>query len=300
MTRLSQVIGNLLSNAAKYTEDGGEIRLAIETVRGTRGASEVLFRVSDSGVGIPPEMLPKLFQLFMQVDRTVDRAQGGLGIGLALARRLVEMHGGTVTAYSEGPGRGSEFVVRLPVWTPPKESAASGPASSSTTNRGPSRRVLVVDDNVDSARSLAKMLQLEGYEMTTAHDGLEALEVAERIRPDVILLDLGMPKLDGYGTARMLREKPWGKGLALIAVTGWGQEEVRGRTRDAGFDAHLVKPVEMPTLLELVRSLSARAEKSAAEPAISAESARGENGVARTALDARGAAVDVVTPVHGE
>jgi CheY-like chemotaxis protein len=199
-------------------------------------------------------MLPQLFELFTQGERTLDQAQGGLGIGLALVRRLVALHGGTVTAYSEGEGQGSEFVVRLPVLA---EESAETPASPKdrhdvATSSKLGRRVLIADDNLDSAQSLAMLLKTTGHVVEVAYDGVQAVEAAERFRPEAVLLDLGMPRLDGEGAARQIRAQPWGQDMVLIALTGWGQKEARDRTREAGFDAHLVKPVEFSALAKLL------------------------------------------------
>jgi PAS domain S-box-containing protein len=243
-TRLSQVIANLLTNAAKYTDRGGRVDL---TVRRDGGAAVVSVR--DTGIGIPAHLLPRVFEMFTPVDRNLERGQGGLGIGLSIVKRLVEMHGGTVAAFSGGAGRGSEFVVRLPA------AAAAGSDRPADGNgqapRGPRRRVLVVDDNRDAAESLAVMLDLMGNETRTAHDGLEALEAAPGFRPDVIVLDIGMPRLNGYDTARRIRQQPWGRGVVLVALTGWGQDDDRKKSREAGFDRHLTKPVD-PAQLERV------------------------------------------------
>lgn len=250
LARLAQVISNLLNNAAKYTERGGRITL---TARRDGGSAEV--RVRDTGIGIPAAMLPRVFDMFTQVDRSLEKAQGGLGIGLTLVKRLTEMHGGSVEARSAGQGQGSEFVVRLPALSsgPPREHARAD------AGRPASRRILVVDDNRDSAESLALVLGIMGNETQTAHDGLDALRVAEAFRPDVILLDIGMPKLNGYDAARRLRQEAWGKGIALVALTGWGQEEDRRRSQDAGFNFHLVKPVEPAALERLLAELQAPA-----------------------------------------
>ena len=251
LTRLAQVFSNLLNNAAKYTEPRGRIELTAEL----QGA-EVVVTVRDNGLGIPAEALPKLFQMFSQVDRNMERAQGGLGIGLTLVRRLVEMHGGTVEAHSEGPGKGSEFVVRLPALmsdavTSGTTAMDSGPAAVSTK-----RRILIVDDNQDSAMSLGMMLKLLGNETRTAHDGLAAVETAEQFRPDIILLDIGLPKLNGYEACRRIREQLWSQGMVIVALTGWGQDEDRRRSHDAGFDHHLVKPVEIAALQGILQSAS--------------------------------------------
>jgi len=250
VTRLSQVFDNLLTNAAKYTERGGTITVTV-AAEGTTG----VVTVKDTGIGIPAAMLPQIFDMFTQVDRATDRSQGGLGIGLWLVRRLVDLHGGTVEARSEGAGRGSAFTVRLPLVSagvPAASTAAPGNASGAT---GPRRRILVVDDNRDSAHSLSLLLELLGNETRVAHDGLEALDVAAAYQPDVVLLDIGMPRLNGYDTARQLRAQPWGPAAVLIALTGWGQEHDRVRSRAAGFDHHLVKPVDPDNLRQLLASL---------------------------------------------
>jgi PAS domain S-box-containing protein len=243
--RLSQVVLNLLNNAAKYTEHGGRIWLTAEV----EGARAVL-RVRDTGIGIPADMLPRIFEMFAQVDRSLERSQGGLGIGLTLVQELVEMHGGEVEALSAGPGRGSEFVVRLPILGSGGEGAPAGEAVDPGVPTSNSR-VLVVDDNRDAAESLAVLLRLHGCEVRTANDGLEAVAAASVFSPQLVLLDLGLPKLSGYDAARQIREQQ-GSGVVLIAVTGWGQDEDRRRSREAGFDHHLVKPVELGELQELL------------------------------------------------
>lgn len=250
-TRLAQVFGNLLSNSCKYSDPGCQISLAVEEQSG-----EVLVSVKDTGVGIPPEMLSKIFDMFMQVDHSLDRSQGGLGIGLTLVQRLVEMHGGSVSAFSEGKGRGSEFVVRLPILSEAKQPLQ--PATKEVAART-IRRFLVVDDNRDSAESLAIWLKINGNETHTAFDGLEAVEAAATIRPDVILLDIGLPKLNGYEAARKIRQQPWGKAVVLVALTGWGQEEDRRRSSDAGFDGHLVKPVDFDRLMNVLANIDTSA-----------------------------------------
>ncbi|WP_162672245.1 PAS domain S-box protein [Gemmata massiliana] len=249
LTRLSQVFSNLLANSAKYTPRGGRVWLSA----GRSGAG-VEVTVRDTGIGIPADALPTIFDMFSQVDRSIERSTGGLGIGLALVKGLVEMHGGTVTAASDGPGRGSAFVVTLPVRT---DAAAPGPAHGHPPqNSAPGRRVLVVDDNRDGADSLAEALRLLGHEVATAHDGLEAVAQAERFRPDVVLMDIGMPKLNGLDATRRIREQPWGREMTVVALTGWGQESDRERTRAAGCDAHLVKPVNLPDLLRVLAEVA--------------------------------------------
>ncbi len=244
--RLAQVLSNLLNNAAKYTNSGGQISLAAE-----RQGEQVIIAVKDTGIGIPADMLDSIFEMFTQVDRSTEQSCSGLGIGLPLAKRLVEMHGGTLEAKSSGPGQGSEFIVRLPSPTglnkeSPVMQAHDKEASPATC------RILVVDDNQDAANALNMLLKVLGNETRTAFDGAQALKEAEAFQPDVVLLDLHMPGLNGYETARQLREQPWGRGMVLIALTGYGQDEDKRRTQAAGFDHHLVKPVEMEALQKLL------------------------------------------------
>jgi PAS domain S-box-containing protein len=241
LTRLAQVFSNLLTNSAKYTEPGGKIQLAAEC----RGG-EVIVSVRDNGIGIPAEALPSIFDMFSQVDRSVERNAGGLGIGLALVKGLVEMHGGTVIAQSPGEGLGSTFTVRLPVIE--GRLASQEPGGLETGPHVQDRKVLVVDDNRDGAASMAMMLQLMGNEVRTAHDGIEAIEVAGQFRPQVILMDVGMPRLNGLDATRRIREKEWGKEITIIALTGWGQENDRDQSSQAGCDGHLVKPVDLHDL----------------------------------------------------
>jgi two-component system CheB/CheR fusion protein len=240
--RLEQVICNLLNNAAKYMPHGGQIELTAE-----RDGDHVAIRVKDSGIGIPHDMIERIFDIFTQVDGTLQRSHGGLGIGLTLVKRLVAMHGGAVEARSEGTGKGSAFVVRLPVvvglLNPPHDSEGDGPAT-----RG-KRRILVVDDNETAAKMLGMLLEALGNEVRTAFDGLAALDMAGEFRPDIVLLDIGMPKIDGYEVARRFRQESWGQQVVLAALTGWGQEEDKRRARAAGFDHHFVKPIE-PAVLQ--------------------------------------------------
>lgn len=245
--RLAQVFANLLNNAAKYTEPNGRIWLS-----GRLENSEVVVSVRDNGIGISPKQLPVVFEMFMQADRTNTRTQGGLGIGLTLVRKLVEMHGGTVTAQSEGEGAGSEFVVRLPVAVAnPQDVPRQAPVERGAT---PTRRVLVVDDNEDAASSLAMLLKLLGIEVRIANDGLTALALVEKHHPDVVLLDIGMPEMDGMEVARRIRQRPEFDDILLVALTGWGQEDDRRQTKNAGFDNHLVKPADIATLQSLLMS----------------------------------------------
>ncbi len=247
--RLEQILGNLLTNAAKYTPDGGRVAL---TAR--REGGEIVVEVADDGVGIAPEMLPRIFDPFIQVEQTIDRSQGGLGIGLTLVRRLVAMHGGEIAARSQGPGHGSTFTVRLPASARPLP-ARSEPA---TPARDPSRtrpRLLVVDDSADTARAMARLLGAQGFEVRVAHDGREAVDAARAHRPDVILLDIGLPGKDGYEVAREVRRDPALAAAMLIAISGYGQDDARRRAVDAGFDHHLVKPVDYPALYALLDAL---------------------------------------------
>jgi two-component system CheB/CheR fusion protein len=246
--RLAQVLTNLLHNASKYTPEGGWIELTAAAEDGT-----VAVRVRDNGAGMTPEVLASAFDLFVQGPRPIDRAQGGLGLGLTLVRRLVELHGGSVGAASEGPGRGSTVVVRLPAAAPAADAPELAAEAAPPAGVRP-RRVLVVDDNQDASDSLALLLRIDGHEVETAADGLAALAAAERFRPDVILLDLGLPGIDGYEVARRLRERPDFDGTRIVAVSGYGQPEDRERSRAAGIEEHLLKPVEPRRIRELVRA----------------------------------------------
>lgn len=250
--RLAQIFLNLLNNAAKYTERGGQIRLSMEC-----RDSDAIVSVKDTGLGIPAENLPRLFQMFYQVDHSLEKSRGGLGIGLSLVRQLVNLHGGKVEARSEGVGKGSEFIVRLPLLVEQHNAAKCHQLSGNgATNGMTARRILVVDDNCDSADSLTLLLRFAGNEVDTAYDGMEAVEFAERFKPDVVLLDIGMPRLNGYDACRRIRSESWGKDMMLIALTGWGQEDDRRRTVEAGFDAHLVKPVDIGRLMDVLASKS--------------------------------------------
>jgi CheY-like chemotaxis protein/anti-sigma regulatory factor (Ser/Thr protein kinase) len=248
-TRLAQVLSNLLNNAAKYTEPGGKITLVVE-----RRDTDVSVKVRDNGVGIPPEMLPRIFEMFTQIDRTLERSQGGLGIGLTVVQRLVEMHGGSIEARSEGHGMGSEFIVRLPAVQSVVHDERIG-GEERQASPASRYRILVVDDNKDAASSLSMMLKILGNEVRTAHDGEEGVAAAAEYRPDLIVLDVGMPKLNGFEACRRIREQSWGKGIFIVALTAWGQEEDKRRSQEAGFDHHVVKPVEPADLEELLGSL---------------------------------------------
>jgi PAS domain S-box-containing protein len=261
--RLTQVLSNLLHNAAKYTPAGGTISLSLERQNG-----QAAIHVKDSGLGIPAEMLHRVFDMFTQVDRPLESNNTGLGIGLTLVRSLVEMHGGSVEARSGGANQGSEFLVRLPISQPPAAAPAAPPEISPAGKV--KRRVLVVDDNPDALEALSMMVRILGNDVRKARDGLEAIEVAEAFRPDAVLMDLGMPKLNGYDAARRIREHAWGQDMVLIATTGWGQEEDKLRSRLAGFDHHLIKPVDPGAVQRLLTELPRTVEVSR-QNAIAAE-----------------------------
>ncbi len=247
--RLAQVFSNLLNNAARYTEAGGHIRLAVE-----RQGSDVLVSVQDDGIGIAAEALPRIFEMFAQATPALERSQSGLGIGLSLVRGVVELHGGRIEARSDGPGQGSEFIVRLPVVV--EKRVQEAPQGDKDEPPSVAKcRILVVDDLKDSADSLAMLLRMSGHEVHTAYDGEKAIIAAEKFRPEVILLDIGMPKLNGYDACRRIREKPWGKDIFLIALTGWGQDDDRRRTEEAGFNSHMVKPVDSRDLMKVLAGL---------------------------------------------
>jgi len=247
--RLTQVFSNLLNNASKYSKDqvgGGTIWLSYRRKNG-----EAVITVRDRGIGIPEAALPTIFDMFTRAGRATGLSEGGLGIGLALAKRLVEMHGGTIEGSSEGVGKGSEFSVRLPVYEAAGEPVRPAAAPDRDSQRV-SRRILVVDDNPDVLEGCQVMLQTLGHEVHTALDGVEALDKAEHLRPEVIVLDLGMPQLDGWETARRLRQRPWARRLMLVAITGWGSEDDKARSIEAGFDAHLVKPIDAAAFIALL------------------------------------------------
>ena len=246
-TRLTQVVSNLLDNAAKYTDPGGSIWLSAE-----QEEDEAIIRVKDTGIGIPTDLLPRIFDMFTQSSLALERAQGGLGVGLSLVERLVKLHSGSVAAHSSGPGEGSQFTIRLPVLqthrhhTPERQ--PNHLAAAQTTHC----RVLVVDDNEDSVDSLAMLLRMLGHEVATANDGESALPLAQQFRPNVAILDIGLPKVNGYDLAKQIREQPWARSVVLVALTGWGQEQHRRRSAESGFNHHLTKPVELEVLQQIL------------------------------------------------
>ena len=248
-SRLTQVFANLLNNAAKFTDRGGRVELVVQ-----RDDNHAVVSVRDNGVGIPADALPRVFDMFSQVDQSLERTRGGLGIGLSLVRGLVEMHGGSVAALSEGHAKGSEFIVRLPVTL--SVVGDSAPAAEPIRNVL-RRRILVVDDNVDAATTLALMLELMGNDAQSANSAHAALEIAETFRPDAVVLDIGMPNVNGYEAARRIRQRPWGKNVTLVALTGWGQERDRQLAHEAGFDAHLMKPAAPDEIEKLLQSRKA-------------------------------------------
>ncbi|MGY6216834.1 PAS domain-containing protein [Methylolobus aquaticus] len=250
--RLAQVVSNLLNNAAKYTEPGGHITLTVE-----HGDEGVTIRVRDDGIGIPPALLSQVFEMFTQGDQSLEKAQGGLGIGLSLARELVALHHGWIQAYSAGAGQGSEFVVWLPAASPPSEPAPA--VSEAAPAPSAPRRVLVADDNQDAGNSLAALLRALGHEVHIARDGLEAVAAAEAHRPEFILMDIGMPRLNGYDACRRIREHAWGRDIVITALTGWGQDSDRQRSQEAGFSHHLTKPVDFNALRQLIDTLPSTA-----------------------------------------
>jgi signal transduction histidine kinase len=249
--RLAQIVGNLLHNAAKFTQRGGQVQLTVE-----REGERANIRVLDNGIGIAANALTSIFTMFTQADTSLERERGGLGIGLALVRSFVELHGGTVEAYSAGPGAGSEFVVRLPILL--VEAGASDEGDAAAGRRTRAYRILVVDDNHDGCDSMASLLNLEGHSVRTEYDGASAIATAATFKPEVILMDLGMPKMNGYDACRHIREQAWGKDMLIVAMTGWGQEEDKLRGKQAGFDAHLVKPVDPDELQDMLAEMQGR------------------------------------------
>ncbi|HJX26523.1 MAG TPA: ATP-binding protein [Thermoanaerobaculia bacterium] len=261
LTRLAQVFTNLLNNSAKYTERGGHVWLTA-----TREGREAIVSVRDTGIGIPPEHLPSIFKMFSQVTPALERSGGGLGVGLALAQGIVQLHGGCMEARSEGLGRGSEFIVRLPIADPPVRARAEESGGEAVRPGG--LRILIADDNRDAAESLGMLLEIEGHEISIVHDGVAAVETAATFEPDVALLDIGMPGLNGYEVAHSLRGQPAGKRMTLVAITGWGQEEDKRRSMEAGFDHHLIKPVDYKDLVGLLaRRIGVGARSSVRPPA---------------------------------
>jgi CheY-like chemotaxis protein len=246
LVRMAQIVANLLNNAAKYTDHGGRIRL-----RAWREGSLAAISISDNGVGIAPEVMPRIFEMFSRGDGDSGRSQGGLGIGLALSRRLAQMHGGSLEARSEGPGKGSEFIARLPLTAVPEAAAPSLHPDQHLAQM----RVLVVDDNPDAGDSLAMILEVLGAEVRVERSGMEAIETFGTYRPSVVLLDIGMPGMNGYDVARALRTHFPEHAATLVALTGWGQEDDRRRAREAGFDHHLVKPADLDVLQHLLRTI---------------------------------------------
>lgn len=253
LTRLAQVFLNLLNNSAKYTEKGGQITVTAECREG-----EVAVSVRDNGIGIAAEMLPNIFEMFTQVEKSLNRSQGGLGIGLTLVKRLVEMHGGRISAHSQGTMQGSEFVVCLPITAPPEESTVKTIDEGSSVMPSATLKILVVDDNRDSALSMGMMLQILNHTTRLAYDGEAAVAAVEAFQPDLILLDIGLPKLNGYAACRQIRELPGGRDITIIALTGWGQSEDKRLSAEAGFDSHLVKPIEPAVLLRIIQDVTLR------------------------------------------
>jgi PAS domain S-box-containing protein len=257
--RLAQVFSNLLQNAYKYTEPGGRI-----WVSATRQGSDARITIRDTGVGIPQDLLPRIFDLFIQVEETLERAHGGLGIGLTLVKQLVLMHDGTVEAHSEGPGKGSEFVVRLPLMLEAHESHRTLPAVLDE-HQVATHRILLVDDNRDSVESLAMLLKMLGHETHVGYDGQQAVELAERLKPDLMLLDIGLPKLNGFEACRKIREQPWGRSILIVALSGWGQDADRKQSDEAGFDYHMVKPLDYTLLMRVLSTVGENGDRKSGE-----------------------------------
>jgi len=255
-TRLAQVISNLLHNAAKYTDPSGRIWLTL-----AQEGPEALITVRDTGIGISAEMLPQIFDMFTQADRSIDRSHGGLGVGLTVARRLVELHGGSISASSDGVGKGSTFTVRIPLCVAQPQTADDRALRDPESQDGASPlRILVADDNRDAAESLGALLRMLGHDVRIAYDGVEAVAVASEYHPDAVVLDIGMPKMNGYEVAKKLRGEPTGKEMTIIALSGWGQDADKQRSRESGIDHHLVKPLEPSALLRLLAANSRRGQ----------------------------------------
>jgi CheY-like chemotaxis protein/two-component sensor histidine kinase len=252
--RLAQVLSNLLTNAAKYTDPPGRITLTARVL----DDHTLCISVKDNGIGLSPAALAHIFQMFSQVEDAYSRSEGGLGIGLALVKGLVTLHGGSIEALSEGPGCGSEFVITLPIDRGLRADEEEARPMSAATAKPRQRRILVADDNQDAADSLAILLQAAGHDVRTAHGGETALSVASAFQPAIALLDIGMPDLDGYEVAKRIRSTPWGRNMHLIAITGWGQDEDKRRAQGAGFDFHLTKPIELHQLERLLEECAAR------------------------------------------
>jgi CheY-like chemotaxis protein/anti-sigma regulatory factor (Ser/Thr protein kinase) len=250
-TRLAQIVNNLLSNAIKYTPEGGAITVSVRHVEQANGEFAVL-EVSDDGIGIDAELLPHVFELFEQGKRALDRTQGGLGVGLTLVQRLVQLHGGEVVASSAGPGQGAQFRVTLPCLGLVDAPTDADARDARLPDAAVARRILVVDDNVDVVETTTMLLSLSGHAVHSAKDGLQALHAAAQFRPDVVLLDIGLPLMDGYEVARRLRQMPEMAGALLVAMTGYGQQGDRERGRQAGFDAHMLKPVDPHALARVI------------------------------------------------
>jgi PAS domain S-box-containing protein len=253
LTRLAQVLSNLLNNATKYTDREGKIWLTVEPRDG-----RVFITVRDTGIGIPSDVLPRVFEMFTQAQQAIDRSTGGLGIGLTLVKQIVEMHGGSVSALSEGPGKGSEFTFSLPVIEAPVKKYNKEEIKDNTQALDLPFRILVVEDNLITADMLSMMLQMRGCEVHTANDGLEGLKSAEQFKPDIVLLDIGLPSMDGFAMAHAIRTQSWGADIVLIAITGWGDEQQKLRCAEVGIDYHLVKPVHPSELLNLLRSIEGK------------------------------------------
>jgi CheY-like chemotaxis protein len=254
--RLAQVVGNVVTNAAKYTAEGGTIQVV-----GTPADGNVVLRVEDNGIGVAPDLLPRIFEAFVQGDRSLDRSEGGLGMGLALARKLIELHGGTIAARSDGPGKGSAFTISLPhVASLPRDPVPPAMVASLET---PANRlkVLVVEDNVDAAQAVGEGMRLMGHQVTVVHDAAAAIDALVEIEADVGVVDIGLPGVDGYALARRIRSGTQSPNVFLVALTGYGQESYRARSREAGFDAHVVKPIDLESLRDLLNGV-----RSAAEP----------------------------------